>query len=205
MSYIDSHLRWMDRQKDYGWPEWVDQDAREWLRGKVREVMLRQGATRPLGLRSVYDHAWGYQPTSEVPECLRGAKLWDALLGITHRALLDVKAEERWSLPPYDWRRRMVERHDDEALSRIIEARRLPSNRDERWQPVGHDDGLCYDNGAFVVRLHAESGRWRVYQAGKALSDARGRARSWSKPSAACKAGIKALCDGWVAEARGAA
>jgi len=191
MSFVPTHLQWLDRQPDFGWPDWMDKDAREWLTARVRALLTEHG---PQKLMTLYRWATDTCQETDVPECLREARLWDALLGVMHRALCNADAEQLWHLPPYHWRDRISARHDDPALRKLLDPYRSDEGR--RWQPVGtHDDGLLYDHGAIVVRLDADSSRWRCYQAGEPLKDARGRVRSWALPSAACKAGLVLLAE----------
>ena len=96
MTYAQPHVVWLDRQPSHpnGYPRFMSEGSIEWLETKVAEYLSRcetQGYHPPLW--QIAKH-WTDEP--DRPEELRFA-LFDAIHGVTHRALLAV-AEQQWIL-----------------------------------------------------------------------------------------------------------
>lgn len=98
--YTSTHLDWMDNVERHpnGWPKFVPPEAQEWATERVREIVEghheRHGKWLPL--HEITDRLFLRHRRHETPECFRDIALWDALHGITHRALLSAKYSQLW-------------------------------------------------------------------------------------------------------------
>jgi hypothetical protein len=95
--YVDTYLTWLEHTEKTptGWPTWVTPDAQEWLVARVKETLAKYG---PLPIDELYRLAW--KRHDDQPECLRGAKIWDAIYGTLYRALLFAGAGQVFKLEP---------------------------------------------------------------------------------------------------------
>lgn len=94
--YTPTYILWLDsvERDTSGWPKFVDQEAREWAIARVKKIL--QQAQGPLPLRIIADYLLRHPNKSEIPECLRNIQLWDAIHGVTYRALLAADCQQVW-------------------------------------------------------------------------------------------------------------
>lgn len=97
--YTAHHLNWLDNVERHpnGWPKFVPPEAQEWATDRVREIVddhqWRHGKALPL--HEIADRLFKSHSGDE-PECFRRMALWDAIYGVTHRALLAAGYSQLW-------------------------------------------------------------------------------------------------------------
>ena len=102
--YTPAHLEWLDRtQKDNrGWPVFITEEGKDWCLKMLRRGFQRFGQMDlELARRCIWNAEVCGDDRILRPDCLCTA-LWDAQYGVTHRALLELGADQFFRLDSAD-------------------------------------------------------------------------------------------------------
>jgi len=123
------------------WPSFVDNEGKAWLTERVRDALVERGA---MTLSTLYHVVWRSSSSNgQLPVCLTGVALWDAIYACLHRAVLDVDGESCWR----------IERPFDEQPKVLAGQVRTITVIGRVWGP--DRNGNRHSGGTIVVNGHA--------------------------------------------------